>query len=227
MLCLMAKGDPRIGQINEGLHRYGKSMRWLTRKLQTRGIRTSHATVTNILNGLTKTPQNESLVDQMVEVLREQSESFDRIPLVQRAFVRIPVYPGISAGVPGYDTTDVDYEEIPDWGGERERWGRVVIGDSMLPVFRPGDIVILEDRPPQPGMVVQAFNDGNDVLKCWREVAGMQELWSFNSDYLPINAKGWAVRGVAVGRIRYGEGKIRLFLDAPRGISWSQRSTDF
>ncbi|MEN6537356.1 MAG: S24 family peptidase [Bryobacteraceae bacterium] len=227
MICLVAYTDPRIGQINEALQRHGKSMRWLTRELISRGAKASHATVTNVLNGNTKNPHNPKLVDLMVQVLQEQTDNFDKIPLVHRSFVRIPVYPGISAGVPGYDVTDVDYEEVPDWGGERDRWGRVVIGDSMLPVFRPGDVVIIEDRPPVAGLVVQAYNNGDDVLKCWREVSGRQELWSFNDEYLPMPADGWAVRGVAVGRIRYSQGKVRLFLDAPGGISWSQRESDF
>ena len=78
----------------------------------------------------------------------------------------IPVKGAIAAGSPSSSVADVDWIEVKDWGGDLERWGRVIEGFSMTSDLRhpddlqPGDVAVFENRRAELGHVVQAFDDG-------------------------------------------------------------------
>ena len=60
--------------------------------------------------------------------------------------IRIPVYGSVAAGIPIEAITDIeDYEEIPeDMAASGEYAALKIKGDSMLPRFTPGDVVIVK-----------------------------------------------------------------------------------
>lgn len=140
----------------------------------------------------------------------------------------IPVLSTITAGEPWAQSADVDTEEIPDWGAEFERWGRVVEGDSMTPVLKQGDIAIFENRQFNAGNVVHAYDSGEDTVKCFRVVNGAAELWPFNGDgHTKYSAEKWNVKGVCVGRIRYDAFKNPSYKEFIRGgLTWAMREID-
>lgn len=211
--------DPRISQINRLLERSNKSVRWLARQ-----VGSVDTTVGKILSGETKNPRDPEIVDRMLQVF-EQVPTVPVIGIEPRGMRRVPVYTSIMAGDPtdGYYDGNVEWESIPDWGGEFERWGRTISGDSMHPVFEPGDIAIFENRRYETGSVVHAFNDGEDCIKAVREVDGKLMLCSFNPDGPQIPADGWKIKGVCVTRIRKGRFGIRHMTDFPGGLSWAMK----
>lgn len=219
MICFMA--DPRVSQIERLLLESGKSVRWLAAQ-----VNATDTTIGHILTGQTRNPRDPHLVDKMLTALTELPVNRRRIAAVPRQLRSIPVYTSIMAGEPGHYDADVEYEEIPEWGGEFKRWGRYVRGESMLPVMRPRDIAIFEDSRHESGSVVHAFKDGEDCIKCFRMVDGKPMLSSFNSDGPEFSAEGWNVKGVCVGRIRYSRFKVRSVTDFPGGLSWAMRHDD-
>lgn len=138
----------------------------------------------------------------------------------------IPVLATITAGEPWAQYADAEVEVVPEWGGEFERWGRIVEGDSMEPVLRSGDIAIFENRRVEQNQVVHAFDSGVDTVKCYRVVKGRPELWPFNEEHEPRSAEDWNFKGVCVARIRYGRRKKRSYTDFPGGLTWSDREDD-
>jgi len=135
---------------------------------------------------------------------------------VFRAGVRwIPVYGAITAGAPASNQGDVvEWFEMREWGGDFERWGRVVEGFSMEPELHPGDFAIFENRRWEPGNVVHAYNDGEDTVKVAKVVGGVLRLYPTNPDYEPIDAKSWHVKGVCIATFRResnGETILREF----------------
>lgn len=217
MLALMAQ-DPRVDTINRLLAMSGLSLRWLSRQ-----VGAEPATVSNILNGNTRVPRDPSLIDRMMDALDAARPDLNKVKLSHRGMVVIPVYPGLSAGEPAYTIADVSEELIPEPSDGIERYGRIVAGDSMTPVFQPGDVAIMKPTGSGVGFVVHAYRDGEDVLKCARDVNGRCSLYSFNSDYLPLDGEGWKVKAVCVGIIRYmGRGR-KQFIDAPNGFTWADR----
>lgn len=146
------------------------------------------------------------------------------VPVYRTGFRFIPVKGAIAAGSPSSTDADVEWIEIKDWGGDLERWGRVIAGFSMTANggggddLQPGDIAIFEDRRPEIGHVVQAFDDGNDTVKVLRKVSGEVELWPINPDYEPIRGAGWRIKGVLVMRIRNREHGIVETAEYPHGM---------
>lgn len=216
MICFMA--DPRISQIERLLIESGKSVRWLASK-----VGSTDTTLHHILSGETRNPRDPGIIDRMLDALAEIPKSHKRITTITKQLRPIPVYTTIMAGEPGSYDADVEYEDIPEWGGEFKRWGRVVEGESMLPVLLPGDIAVFEDRQAESGSVVHAFADGDDCVKCYRVIDGVPMLASFNDEGPTFSASGWKAKGVCVARIRYGAFKIRHFTEFPGGLSWAMR----
>lgn len=146
------------------------------------------------------------------------------VPVARTGYLMIPIYGAITAGKPGYTLTDViDWEEMPDWGGDFERWGRIITGESMLPEFEEGDIAIFENRRFEPNHAVHAFCNGEDTFKVYREMPAGPELWPINEAYDPFSAKDWNVKGVCIRRIQKKERGIRDIREYPHGLIWRFR----
>jgi len=210
--------DPRLAQIERLLIESGKSARWLAEQ-----VGTTNTTLGHILSGTTRNPRDPQLIDRMLSVLTSIPKSHRRVMAIVKQLRPIPVYTTIMAGEPGAFDADVDFEDIPDWGGEFVRWGRVIDGDSMMPVLIPGDIAVFENRREEYGSVVHAFQDGDDCVKCLRQIDGQPVLTSFNEDGPTFSAAGWKAKGVCVARIRYEAFKIRHYTEFPGGLSWAMR----
>lgn len=209
--------DPRLGQIKVLLDRSNKSVRWLAKQ-----VNSTDTTVAHILNGETLNPRDPTIIERMLQAL-DQVPNIATVGIGAKYLRSIPVYTSIMAGEPGYFDADVEYELIPEWGGDFERWGRVVRGESMMPVLEPGDIAVFENRRHENGSVVHAFKDGEDVVKAYRLIDGKPVLDSFNGDGPSFSAEGWKVKGVCVMRIRTGSYKIRTETTFPGGLSWAMR----
>lgn len=220
---LLAMSDPRLMHIQSLLHKTGKSYRWLAE-----AVGSNHQTVANVVDGVTKNPRDESIISRMVSALEELPPAKNKITAVKQMLRPCPVYNGIMAGPPGElrDELPDSYENIPEWGGDFERWGRTISGDSMVPILKPGDIVIFENRRFELGHVVQAFKDGEDCIKAYRMVDGAPMLCSFNEDGPSFSAKDWVCGGVCVMRVRYNEFGIRTQADFPNGLTWAMRSAN-
>ena len=221
MLSVMA--DPRIAQINSLLHQTGKSQRWLAT-----AVSSTVQTVSNVLNGTTKSPRDANIVDRMLSALEELPPSRHKVIAGKQMLRPVPVFSHIMAGPPeGFSINEADeYEMIPEWGFEFERWGRKISGDSMHPVLQAGDIAIFENRRHDNGSVVQAFKDGEDCVKAFRIVGGVAQLHSFNPDGPTLDADGYEAKGVCVMRIRYKKFGIREIAEFPGGLTWAMREED-
>lgn len=106
-----------------------------------------------------------------------------------------------------------------EWGGDFERWGRVVEGFSMEPYLRAGDFAIFENRQWEPGHAVHAYDDGEDTVKVAKRVKGVLRLYPTNPDYEPIDAESWHVKGVCIAVYREesdGETILREFRNGLR-----------
>lgn len=120
----------------------------------------------------------------------------------------IPIYGALSAGRGDNLAGEVlEWYEMRDWGGEFERWGRVISGFSMdqpgSPTsLRPGDFAIFEDRQWEPGHIVHAFSDGVETVKQIRRIDGKLRLCPTNPEFESFLADGWKVKGVCIGFVR-------------------------
>jgi transcriptional regulator with XRE-family HTH domain len=123
---------------------------------------------------------------------------------VHRAGSRIvPIYGAISAGKPEHMTSDaIEFYEMVEWGGDFERWGRVVDGWSMEPHLTAGDWAIFENRRWEPGHVVHAYRDGEDTVKQVRFINGVLTLCPTNPDYEAFDGRDWHIKGVCIALVR-------------------------
>jgi transcriptional regulator with XRE-family HTH domain len=139
---------------------------------------------------------------------------------VFRSGVRfIPVYGSISAGNPGHNVNDaIEWYEMREWGGEFERWGRIIDGWSMEPVLQAGDLAIFEDRGWEIGHVVHAYRDGEDTIKQVKKVDGRLHLCPTNADYDPIDGEGWHIRGVCIAYVRKESDGSTTLREYPHGM---------
>lgn len=104
-------------------------------------------------------PSNDTLVklaqyfDVSVDYLlgrTDESSNVERFYYGTKSVIRIPVYGSIPAGVPMEAIEDItDYEEAPaDWAlGGKEFFALKVKGDSMMPEYQDGDVVIFLSQP--------------------------------------------------------------------------------
>lgn len=141
----------------------------------------------------------------MGEPVPMRDPASSRMKPIARAGTRwIPVFGGIAAGSPTSNTGEaVDWYEMRDWGGDFERWGRVVDGFSMEPFLEAGDMAIFENRQWEPGHIVHAYNDGEDTVKQIRRIEGRLTLCPTNPEYEPIDAESWHVKGVCIAYVRH------------------------
>lgn len=214
----MAVDDPRAYEINSLLYKYDLSRRWLAEQVQT-----SHTNLNKWLDPEGSHPRDKDVYDRMLQVLRSKGKEMGSVNMRRAGSRLIPVFGSISAGVPGAMYGDVDYEQVVDWGTDHERWGRIVSGYSMADILLPSDIAIIEDKQYENGDVVQAYKGGDDCIKCYREIREGKFLFSFNEDVEPFSAADWKVKGVCVGRIRYGAFRMRTQTDFPHNLTWAMR----
>lgn len=120
----------------------------------------------------------------------------------------VPIYGSITAGQMAFNSSDIiDWVEMQEWGGDFERWGRRVEGDSMeLPDdegFSDGDYVIFEDRRHEDGSAVHAVADGEDAFKIYRRTPQGEMLFPLNRNaHEPLPLREYTIKGVAVARLR-------------------------
>jgi SOS-response transcriptional repressor LexA len=215
MIVCMAQIDPRARLIESALVRHGLSYRWLADRLEV-----THNTISSWLAGNSK-PRNQHVWRQMLELISEYERGLRTGPEVnvKRVGVReIPIYGGISAGMLNNTVSDVEMMPVMDWASDRERWGRKIDGHSMSPLLEPGDIVIFEDRPFEPGHVVHAFDNGEDTVKVVKGFGESIKLCPVNPDYPIIDAKRMSVKGVAVEKIRNGPYDEKIRHEYPHGM---------
>lgn len=188
----------------------------------------SAAAVSQIERGDTKNLKGDTLLG-MARALRRSTEwlqtgrppighhNLSRGPALEGRWV--PVISRIPAGGPkvvvdayapgsGMEEIMLDAELSACVGAHT--FGLIVEGDSMLPDFRPGDIVIIDpDRAPRPGSFVAAKLEREDAatLKKYRQrspdEAGRPvfDLVPLNEDYPTItvhNGNRAAIMGVVV-----------------------------
>lgn len=104
---------------------------------------------------------------------------------------RIPVIGTIPAGVPIEAIEDVlDYEELPEsmFSGGREYFALKIQGDSMLPRYEDGDVVILRKQETcESGQDCAVMVNGNDAtFKRVRMNEKMLTLQPLNPAYEPM-----------------------------------------
>ncbi len=104
---------------------------------------------------------------------------------------KIPVLGRVRAGVPLDAITDiVGYEEIPKiWTTSGSYFGLVINGDSMMPYFLDGDIVIVRKQTcAENGDIAIVLINGNDACckKFYKSKNGIT-LNSLNPSYEPMN----------------------------------------
>jgi SOS-response transcriptional repressor LexA len=231
--------DRRADYVEGLLGQRKKSMRWLAKQ-----IGQSPESVSKWLAG-EYSPRDDAVWQKMIEVLTASPSPLDGKPGISRvqvyaaAIIRVPVTGPTYAGKPDpamYDP-DLEFEEIKDWGGNFERWGKPVVGYSMEDPndperwLEPGDRVIFENRQFQSGHIVHAVKGDLDVVKAFRRSGDDTRLMSINREFddIPITLapgssvsdEGWEILGVAVIRIRYMQpGNIRQQQDYPEGMRY-------
>lgn len=147
-----------------------------------------------------------------------------RKPVFRSGVQWIPIYGAITAGAPASNQGDVvEWFEMREWGGDFERWGRVVEGFSMESEdtdesLEAGDFAIFENRRWEPGNVVHAYNDGEDTVKVAKVVGGVLRLYPTNPDYEPIDAKSWHVKGVCIARFRQRKNGVKSLIEYEHGL---------
>lgn len=104
--------------------------------------------------------------------------------------VRINVYGRVAAGLPMEMIEDIyDTEEIPvDWmRGDKEYFGLVIRGDSMLPRMKEGDVIIVRKQPDAEtgDTIVATVNGDNATCKVLRKSPTGIELLPTNPAHAP------------------------------------------
>ncbi|MBB2962253.1 helix-turn-helix transcriptional regulator [Methylobacterium sp. R2-1] len=139
-----------------------------------------------------------SLDDFLHLVGSEQAPTRTMVPLIgltQAGSGRLFTEEGIPTGGPGWDEI-----EFPDLGGDHA-FALEVQGDSMLPLYRDGDVLIVA---PNAGIrkgdrVVARLNSGEVLAKeLRRRTARTIELASLNPDHedrmVPLTDVAWMAR---------------------------------
>lgn len=193
--------DPRANTIENLLSKHHKSVRWLAKE-----VNTAHTQVRAWLSGENQ-PRNESVWDAMLKALLSLERPEGVVPLhvseakpLYRTPMRyIPVGGPAYCGIPEWGKEDVSMYEIKDWGGNFDRWGKVVSGMSMFPLLEPGDIAVFENRRAEIGNIVHAHSEDSDIIK----VLAPTTLRSINPDHPDVaTPSDWEILGVLVIIIR-------------------------
>lgn len=213
--------DPRARYVEDQLYRLGLSVRFLASR-----IGKDPKTVLNWLKGSNK-PRDGRIFESMIATLREyeiEKRNYGApVRIRPGATITIPLLPGIAAGYPSSNHSDVDSVTILDNGSGLEKWARTADGNSMSPFIEPGDVLIFEARRPEPGHVVHAYSDGEDCVKVWQP--GKRPLLrSINRTYGDIEASKYKIKGVLIGiQRRMAKGvRYELFADAGHYYSFDE-----
>ena len=103
---------------------------------------------------------------------------------------RIPVYGSVAAGIPLEAIQDIeDYEEITEDMARSGKYAALKIkGNSMLPRFTPGDVVIvrLQDDVDNGDIAIVMVNGDEATCKKIKKTPEGVMLISTNSDYEPM-----------------------------------------
>jgi len=217
MISYVQRLDPRAELIQSLLDRYNLSYRWLAER-----IKKNNVSVGEWLQGIAR-PRKPEVWGEMLVVLRDYERDSRKDPnvKVRRSGLRsVPVYPGLSAGTMMSNVADVEWLDLKDWGTDRERWGRRVEGYSMYPLVEPGDVLIFEDRPFEPGHVVQAFDNGGDCVKVVKGYGSKAVLAPVNPEFPEIPSKDANIKGVVVMRIVKGPNDEVTTTEYPHGMRY-------
>lgn len=107
----------------------------------------------------------------------------------------IPVYSTVPAGDGDMEPTDLGHDNgisdgrrIPRWlvgVDDPDAFGLEIVGDSMSPDYRPGDVVICSPEAVKlPGMIAAVrLDDGSCTIKRVEVVDGDDDVWAL----VPIN----------------------------------------
>ena len=214
--------------VEQLLAQHHRSVRQLARALGK-----SHQTVSNWLDGSNR-PRDEGVWQKMLAFAQSgtvppkgpvtslNGTGNNAVPVFRTGIRYVPVGGSAHAGKPDPSMGDVEYIEMLDWGGDFDRWGKVVEGFSMadeddpLRGLLPSDIAIIENRLPEQWHVVQAIKDGDDIIKILDKAR--EQFISLAPGYEPIPADGWEVLGVVIQRRRKGEQGITDIREYPAGM---------
>lgn len=110
--------------------------------------------------------------------------------IAQKKGVRIPVYGSVAAGIPLEAIQDIeDYEEIPEDMARTGEFAALKIkGNSMLPRFTPGDVVIvrLQEDVNDGDVAIVIVNGDEATCKKIKKTPEGVMLISTNPDYEPM-----------------------------------------
>jgi SOS-response transcriptional repressor LexA len=154
----------------------------------------------------------EALDMTLDELIEGKSRTLDAI----RRMRRIAVLGDLAAGDPDGAYGNEEWIEVEDWETPRERWGRRIRGESMLPILKPRDICIFEDRSAEAGDIIHAYDQGVDTIKVYRRRQGQPWLEPANPEFDPIDATKWNVRGPLMEVHRF-VGGVKLILKSTDG----------
>jgi SOS-response transcriptional repressor LexA len=214
-MIVVASTDPVAKLVDDSLHRLGLSYRWIGER-----IGRNHVVVSSWLRGESR-PRDPKVYSRMLEEIKayEKSQLAIGKPVRIRAagVIYVPMFSGISAGLPSSSFSDVEEIAIVDNGSGLEKWARVVDGMSMYPLLEPGDIAIFEAREPESYNVVHAFDAGEDTVKVM--VRGNKpELRPVNSEYPVLDGRKYSIKGVLIQRIRKGANGETHTSNYPHGM---------
>lgn len=102
---------------------------------------------------------------------------------------KIPVFGQVAAGNPIFASDEIiDYEEIPiEWKGKGEFFAVRLKGDSMLPRFAEGDVVIVrkQDSVDNGDLAIVLVNGDEATFKKVEKLDNGLMLIGLNSSYIP------------------------------------------
>lgn len=122
-------------------------------------------------------------------------------------FVKVPYYERIPAGDPVQLAFDQSlWMDIVHTSAKPGWWTTRVWGDSMLPEYRDGDIVLMDhDQTPQPGNIVAALIDGSEAtLKVFEREGDEIILTPLNKQFelRRFHASRVQIQGVLIELVR-------------------------
>ncbi len=130
-------------------------------------------------------------------------------PGLERAFIKVPVYGQIAAGMASITEEMVEGEvaihpESLSIRGKEPLFALRVRGESMINAhICDGDVVVLQKREPSHGDVVAALIDGETTLKRFQRHNGRVYLKAENPDFPDLKPTAeLEVQGVMVALIR-------------------------
>ncbi len=168
----------------------------------------SQSGLSSIISGASSPKENtlqaiaKALKCSVAELMGETVSDF--IPLQRSA---IPIIGEIACGTPILAQQNIDgYADIPD--GIRADFALRCKGDSMIPTFKDGDLVLIRQQPEvENGQIAAIAIDGEVTLKhVYRNQHGLM-LTAENPEFAPItvdadSGKEIVIYGLAVGYTR-------------------------